>query len=63
MNEREIDLRGILQKWEEIHDLLATLLDERASNEAKKKGTVSFKKNAYVSFIANKTTYVGCLFI
>lgn len=62
MNERfENQLSGILHKWEEIHDLLANLLDEKASNEAKKKGTISFKKNAYVSFIANKTTYVGCL--
>ena len=35
MNEREIDLRGLLHKWEEIHNLLTALLDEKAtSNEA-----------------------------
>jgi len=63
MNERlENVLREILQRNEAIHNLLAKLLDEKAaSNEAKKKGTITFGKNAYVSFIANKTTHVGCL--
>lgn len=62
MNERfENELRGILHKWEEIHDLLTNLLDEKASNEAKKKGIVKFKRDECVSFIMNGRAYIGCL--
>ncbi len=62
MNERyENELRGILHKWEEIHDLLANLLDEKASNEAKKKGIVMFKRDECVSFMMNNKAYIGCL--
>lgn len=62
MNERyENELRGILHKWEEIHDLLTNLLDEKASNEAKKKGIVMFKRDECVSFMMNKKAYIGCL--
>lgn len=62
MNERyENELRGILHKWEEIHDLLTHLLDEKASNEAKKKGMITFKRDECVSFIMNNKAYIGCL--
>lgn len=60
MNERyENELRGILHKCEEIHDLLTNLLDEKA--EAKKKGIVRFKRDECVSFIMKGKAYIGCL--
>lgn len=62
MNERyENELREILHKWEEIHNLLTNLLDEKASNKAKKKGMIRFKKDECVSFIMNNKAYIGCL--
>lgn len=63
MNERiENELREMLQKNEEIHDLLANLLDEKAaSNEAKKKGMIAFKRDKCISFILNNKAYIGCL--
>ena len=62
MNERyENELSRILSKWEEIHDLLANLLDKKASNEANEKGIIWFKKDDCVSFIMNNKAYIGCL--
>lgn len=57
----QIDLLAAELHQEEIHDLLNNLLDEKASNEAKKKGIVKFKRDDCVSFMMNKKAYIGCL--